>query len=73
MAMMIVGCAQNPRMPVDVAVIPDDCANRERIIRWLDQLAQSPKQPFQSAEEHANVVSQIKNRIWRIRYNCQRV
>lgn len=73
-ALFLAGCAtQAPRMPVDVALIPDDCANQARIIRWLDEVAATPRAPLQSREEHDNAISSIKHRIWSIRYNCQRV
>jgi hypothetical protein len=71
--LFLVGCAQVPRMPPDVAAMPDDCANRQAIIRWLDSLVQVPKSTFENAHEYEQTRSKIKARIWSIRYNCQRV
>ena len=50
--------------PVDVSTIPNDCANQQGIIRWLEN-----QSPGQSNE----YVSQIKNRVWNIRYTCNHV
>jgi hypothetical protein len=69
----LVGCAQVPTTPVDVTLIPDDCANRHAIIRWLENVARTPKNMFESEESYEQARSSIKARIWRIRYNCQRV
>lgn len=60
-------------MPVDVALIPDDCANQVRITRWLTEVANTPRAPFQSQEEYDNAISSVKHRIWSLRYACQRV
>lgn len=72
-AIAITGCAQAPRMPVDVSVIPDDCANRQAIVRWLERVADTPKSLLESQIDYEQKRSEIKIRIWRIRYNCQRL
>lgn len=69
----LIGCAQVPPAPVDVTLIPDDCANRHAIIRWLENVARTPKNMLESEESYEQARSSIKARIWRIRYNCQRV
>jgi type IV pilus biogenesis protein CpaD/CtpE len=62
---LLVGCASQKPMPPDVALIPNDCANRVQIINWLElQLKQ---------ENHDSIRSQIKHRIWNMRYHCQSV
>jgi hypothetical protein len=73
LCLILTGCAQAPRMPVDVALIPDDCANRRAIISWLDNLANTPRSTSQSESEYDQTISALKARIWRLRYNCQRV
>jgi hypothetical protein len=70
---LLTGCAQAPRMPVDVAIIPNDCANKEAIIRWLDSVVATPKTVFESEETYDQTRSSVKARIWSIRYNCQRI
>lgn len=62
-----------PRMPYDVSVMANDCANRTNIIRWLESVANTPKNFTQSQSEYEEIVSASKQRIWRLRYNCQRV
>ena len=62
--LLITGCTST-RPPVDVTLIPDDCANRHAIIRWLEtQSTQNDSAEFQR---------QVRSRIWRIRYICQPV
>ena len=71
--LLITGCAMAPRMPTDVRLMPDDCANRHAIIRWLESVAAAPRHPLEKAEDYENARSAAKVHIWRIRYNCQRV
>jgi hypothetical protein len=71
--LLLIGCAQPPRMPVDVSVIPDDCANRQAIISWLERVNDTPKALLETQGEYDQKRSEIKARIWRIRYNCQRI
>ena len=61
------------RAPMDISQIPNDCANRTSIIRWLEQNAQIPQQTTESKEDYERSRSQIRSRIWSIRYNCQPV
>ena len=72
---LLAGCQVAPRQPVDVTLIPDDCANRHAIIRWLEDSVKAPAPPtlLQKPEDHDRDVSAIKSRIWRMRYICQRV
>lgn len=67
---MLVGCAGLPQKPIDVMLIPNDCANQHSITAWLDQAAQQPKSMLQSARDHENNISNIKARMWSLRYNC---
>ena len=71
--LILTGCAQAPRQPVDVMLIPNDCANRHVIVRWLEVVARTPRSPLQNSEDYDQHISSIKNRIWNLRYNCQRV
>jgi len=71
--LFVAGCAMAPRMPTDARLMPDDCANRHAIIAWLESVAAAPQHPLEKAQDHENARSAAKARIWRIRYNCQRV
>ena len=73
MLLLLSGCASTPRMPVDVAMIPNDCANRQAITAWLESVAAAPPPAYQSEVNHAQFRSSVKARIWGIRYNCQRL
>lgn len=66
-ALTLVGCA-NVQPPVDVQLIPDDCANQTRIIRWLEDQAQAVSR--NSSTEYRQYHAQVKNRIWMLRYRC---
>lgn len=61
------GCA-NVQPPVDVRLIPDDCANQVRIIRWLEEQAQAVAS--KPTTEYRQYHAQVKNRIWMLRYRC---
>jgi hypothetical protein len=50
--------------PVDVNLIPNDCANQQRIVNWLES---------QSQGEWNEHVAQIRGRIWHLRYTCNPV
>ena len=50
--------------PVDVSLIPNDCANQHRIINWLES---------QSQGEWNEHVAQLRGRIWHLRYTCNPV
>ena len=50
--------------PVDVSTIPNDCANQKGIIQWLEH---------QKSGESNEYVSQIKARVWHLRYTCNPV
>lgn len=65
--MAIAGCGHfGPKLspPVDVNLIPNDCANQQGIIRWLES---------QSKGEWNERVAQIRARIWAVRYACNSV
>jgi hypothetical protein len=61
------------RAPLDVSQIPNDCANRNAIINWLDQNARVPQQTTESKEDYERSRAQIRSRIWSMRYTCQPV
>jgi uncharacterized protein YceK len=65
--LLLSGCGSvQPKLspPVDVSLIPNDCVNQERIVRWLES---------QSKGEWNEHVAQIRARIWHIRYSCNLV
>jgi len=74
LAVTLVGCASQPyRAPLDVSTIPNDCANKNNIIAWLDQQAAIPRQTLESKEDYERSRGQIRSRIWSLRYTCQPV
>ena len=71
---LLVGCASQSRMlPASVAAMPNDCANRQAIVNWLETQAQIPRQAFESEKHYEQTRSQIRHRLWHVRYNCQPV
>jgi hypothetical protein len=74
MLVSLSGCATpRPQPPVDVRLIPNDCANRVLIINYLQQLADRSKQTFESERDYEIHRSQVRQRIWSMRYHCQPV
>ena len=68
------GCATpQPQPSVDVRLIPNDCANRVLIINYLQQLADRSKQTVESERDYEIYRSQVRQRIWSMRYHCQPV
>jgi uncharacterized protein YceK len=65
-ALVLSGCMSIVQRspPVDVSLIPNDCANQQRIVRWLEN---------QSRGEWNEQVAQVKARIWHLRYTCNPV
>jgi hypothetical protein len=59
--------------PAAVQAMPNDCANRNAMINWLSQQANISKSRFEHEETYEQAQSQIRYRIWSIRYNCQPV
>lgn len=62
----------HPRMPLEVAYVPNDCANAAAINRWLDASARVGKTLFETQEEYEARISQVKHRMWTFRSDCQR-
>ena len=74
LAVTVVGCASRPyRPPLDVSTIPNDCANKNSIITWLDRQATISQQYLESKEDYERSRGQIRSRIWSLRYHCQPV
>jgi hypothetical protein len=72
--MALVGCAsQSHHVPPAVAAMPNDCANRQAIVNWLETQARIPRQAFESEKHYEQTRSQIRHRLWHVRYNCQPV
>ena len=70
----LAGCSTAHRPPpVDVRLIPNDCANRHLIESYLTQQAQAPRATFESEREYDRSRAEIRHRIWGMRYNCSPV
>lgn len=67
------GCAQHRPAPMDVQIMPTDCANFAAINRWLEQQRAVPRNHMQSQENYEHQQSQIRHRLWSLRYNCSRI
>jgi len=63
-------CTGIPRQPVDVAMIPNDCANQIAITRWLEDVARAPRHTLQSEAQYDAHQSSVKVRLWSLRYHC---
>jgi hypothetical protein len=54
-------------------IMPNDCANRAAIGRWIESQQAVPKHPLQTQEQYAQQQSYIRYNLWTLRYNCQPV
>lgn len=66
------GCAMHPKMPLEVAYVPTDCANAAAIDRWLESSARAPKSIVETQQDYETRISTVKNRLWTFRADCQR-
>lgn len=66
------GCAvYNDRTPpIEVTVIPNDCNNRDAILRWLNSQANQEQALLTNDRVYAQHQKAIKRKIWDIKYNC---
>ena len=69
----LVGCAVQRPAPIDVQIMPNDCANRAAITRWLESQAAISPNSNQTDVEYDQQRSKIRHRLWTLRYNCQPV
>lgn len=67
------GCAVKTAPPVDVRLVPNDCANRQMIINYLESQARQPRAALESETDYERTRSEIRHRIWTVRYHCQPV
>lgn len=69
------GCASLNALvaPVDVQMLPNDCANQGALIKYYTDLTKLPRNPIVSRDQHERNISKYQREIWRIRYNCNRV
>jgi hypothetical protein len=72
--MALTGCAsQSTKPPLDVRLIPNDCANRQMIVNYLEDQSRLPRATFESEKDYERSRAEIRHRIWTLRYYCQPV
>ena len=69
---VVAGCA-NVRPPVDVSLIPNDCANQPAIINWLEEQSKISLPPLSDKDQYARHRASIRQRVWNMRYTCNPV
>jgi len=69
LSVVLTGCA-NVQPPLDVSSIPNDCANQHAIIRYLDKVANTPRQTLESQEDYENSRRSYRARAWHVRAKC---
>ena len=69
----LVGCTTHKPPPLDVQLIPNDCANIRLIVAYLTEEASRPKSTFESERDYERHRAQLRQRIWTMRYHCQPV
>jgi len=65
------GCSsyQMNRVPDEVAIIPNDCANERAITKWLEERSEQ-KQGVMRDEDYQRAKSYYKHNLWNLRYHC---
>ena len=66
---VVAGCA-NVRPPVDVTLIPNDCANQTAIVNWLEEQSRLSPSTFSDKDQYARHRASIRQRVWNMRYTC---
>lgn len=71
----LIGCAAPPprALPINVALLPQDCQNRQTMIDWLEGQARIPQHRSESDRDYQRTRNEIRSKIWDIRYHCQPV
>lgn len=70
----LAGCTSyQPAPPVDVMLVPNDCANQQMIIGYLTQQAQRPQGSYETAQDYERTRSELRHRVWNMRYHCNPV
>ena len=72
-ALTLSGCMNLPQQaPPAVLAMPNDCTNRVAIINWLTKQSRTPRQ-YEPEQDYENRMSEIRQRMWNLRYYCQPV
>lgn len=71
----LTGCVTAPptAMPLNVAMLPQDCQNRQIMLEWLESQARQPQHRAESDRDFQRTRSEIRKKLWDIRYHCQPV
>jgi hypothetical protein len=69
----LTGCAVHVPVPRDVRLMPNDCANRTMIINYLTAEGQRAKSVLETESDYERHRTEIRQRIWTMRYHCQPV
>ena len=71
---VVAGCTSyQPPPPVDVMLVPNDCANQRMIIGYLTQQAQRPQGSYETDQDYERTRSELRHRVWNMRYHCNPV
>jgi hypothetical protein len=72
LSLAIAGCTTYSQ-PVDIATLPNDCANKERIANWLTHMANLPKHTLESDSEYEKTRRTYRQKLWHLKYTCNGV
>jgi uncharacterized protein YcfL len=72
---LLVGCSSMYRMSEvsEIQDIPDDCYNRNLMIKWLSAQLEYGKPLTESQKVYDAKISAIQRKIWHLRYTCNPV
>lgn len=72
-ACIVLGGCTTYSQPVDIATLPNDCANKDRILNWLEGMANLPKHTLESPYEYEKTRRTYRHKIWHLKYTCNAV
>ena len=68
------GCAyHNASPPIAISMVPDDCGNIDILSSYLAQQAAISRRPFETEIDYVRHRSEIRKKIWIMRYICRPV
>ena len=73
LAVALAGCATGYRISTvsELDQIPDDCRNKDMLIKYLENQTHIPKPLTESQKEYDAKTRALHNKIWHLRYVCR--
>lgn len=74
MLISVTGCAyHNASPPIAMTMVPNDCSNIDILSSYLEQQAAIPRRTLETEVDYVRHRSEIRKKIWIMRYTCRPV